>query len=214
MDSSLYAKKPKITKTSSCLIMIYSSTKDAKIFVDGRIIGSVPYDDPIELAPGSHTIKVTKPGYAEFSDQFELKSGDIKEFEIDLIAFSGILKITTNIPKAIIQLDGKIMGNTPSEFEVTVGEHTILVRKDGYREAIKKLNIKAGESYDVSINLEPQEKREIVAAAAEPVPFYKTWWFWTAGSAVVLGGVTTALVFVFSGKDASLPAANAEKTLP
>jgi len=46
---------------------------------------------------------------------------------------------------AEIEVDGEFMGNTPSVLELDPGEHSIVVRKAGYKAWEKKLKVTAGE---------------------------------------------------------------------
>lgn len=57
---------------------------------------------------------------------------------------------------ADIEVDGNFSGNTPSDLEVPVGEHAITVKKSGYRNWERKLNVAAGSSIHLSADLEKQ----------------------------------------------------------
>ncbi len=60
---------------------------------------------------------------------------------------SGISKVSVaSAPdSAEIEVDGEFMGNTPSVLELDPGEHSIAVRKAGYKAWEKKLKLTAGE---------------------------------------------------------------------
>jgi PEGA domain len=60
---------------------------------------------------------------------------------------SGISKVSVaSAPDgAEIEVDGEFMGNTPSVLELDPGEHSIAVRKTGYKAWEKKLKLTAGE---------------------------------------------------------------------
>lgn len=60
---------------------------------------------------------------------------------------SAISKVTVaSAPdSAEIEVDGEFMGNTPSVLELDPGEHSIAVRKAGYKTWEKKLKLTAGE---------------------------------------------------------------------
>jgi len=53
-----------------------------------------------------------------------------------------------------IELDGKFVGNTPSEVQVTEGEHTVVVKKSGFKDWEKKLTVSAGSSVSLNAELE------------------------------------------------------------
>src|SRR5262249_22782623 len=60
---------------------------------------------------------------------------------------SAVSKVTVaSAPdSAEIEVDGEFMGNTPSVLELDPGEHSIAVRKTGYKPWEKKLKLTAGE---------------------------------------------------------------------
>jgi hypothetical protein len=52
---------------------------------------------------------------------------------------------------ADIEVDGNFAGNTPSTLELSVGEHTVVVRKSGYQPWERKLKLSGG---DIRLNAE------------------------------------------------------------
>lgn len=58
------------------------------------------------------------------------------------------LQISSQPAGADIELDGSFVGNTPSTIDVAAGEHTVVVKKNGYKEWQKKLKTSGG-----SVNL-------------------------------------------------------------
>jgi hypothetical protein len=55
------------------------------------------------------------------------------------------ITLASNPDGADIEVDGNFMGNAPSTLELAPGEHTILVRKTGYKDWEKKLKVTGGE---------------------------------------------------------------------
>jgi hypothetical protein len=51
------------------------------------------------------------------------------------------LQIESSVPNADIEIDGAFVGNTPSTLTVTPGQHTIAVKKKGYTEWNRTMNI-------------------------------------------------------------------------
>jgi hypothetical protein len=54
---------------------------------------------------------------------------------------------------ADIELDGSFVGSTPSQIEVTPGEHSVVVKKTGYKNWERKLKVTGG-SVNVAAELE------------------------------------------------------------
>jgi hypothetical protein len=59
------------------------------------------------------------------------------------------LLIPSNTEAADIEEDGSFMGNTPSALELTLGEHTVGVRKGGYKPWQRKIKLAGG---DIKLN--------------------------------------------------------------
>jgi hypothetical protein len=61
----------------------------------------------------------------------------------------------TSIPDgADIEIDGSFVGNTPSDVEVSPGDHTISVKKPGFKEWERKLKVSSGSSVHLNAELE------------------------------------------------------------
>jgi PEGA domain len=61
------------------------------------------------------------------------------------------LSVVSNPAGADIEVDGAFVGNTPSTIDITAGDHTITVSKNGYKNWERKLKASGG---NVSLNVE------------------------------------------------------------
>lgn len=68
------------------------------------------------------------------------------------------LSVTSNPDSAEIEVDGELMGTTPSVLELGVGEHTIVLRKTGYRLWQRKMKVVTGE-IKLNGDLEPENPK-------------------------------------------------------
>lgn len=64
------------------------------------------------------------------------------------------LSITSIPPGADIELDGAFVGNTPSDVQVAEGDHTIKVKKAGFKDWERTLKVSAGSSVHLNAELE------------------------------------------------------------
>lgn len=64
------------------------------------------------------------------------------------------LKIDSTPPGADIEVDGSFVGNTPSDVQVAEGDHTIVVKKSGFKNWERKLKSSAGSSVHIGAELE------------------------------------------------------------
>jgi serine/threonine protein kinase len=87
-----------------------SNPQNAKIFVDGEEVGSTP--KLLELDRGAkHEIMIKRPGYATVKRQVEV-GDDPDELSVQLELASGILKIQSYPPGAMITIGGREVGKT------------------------------------------------------------------------------------------------------
>jgi hypothetical protein len=64
------------------------------------------------------------------------------------------LHIESSPPGADIEVDGGFVGNTPSDIQVAEGDHTVVVKKSGFKDWERKLKSSAGSSVHISSELE------------------------------------------------------------
>jgi hypothetical protein len=69
-------------------------------------------------------------------------------------ALAGKLSVVSVPDGADIEVDGSFVGNTPSEVQVTEGEHTVSLKKTGFKDWERKLKVSGGSSVHLSAELE------------------------------------------------------------
>jgi len=71
-----------------------------------------------------------------------------------VIPTSAKVSLESNPAGADIEVDGHFVGNTPSDFQLTEGEHTISVKKSGFKDWERKLQVSAGSNVHLNAELE------------------------------------------------------------
>ena len=71
----------------------------------------------------------------------------------------GRMHLESAPPGADIELDGSFVGNTPSDVEIAEGEHTIGIKKVGFKSWERKMKVSSGSSVNVSAELEKGEEK-------------------------------------------------------
>jgi hypothetical protein len=178
---------------------IQVSVPDADIIVDGKVYGRSPLP-PIKLMKGTHTVKVIKPGHSEFLDVIKIEVGKKVTLEVELIPLTAPIKITSRPPGAIVLVDGQVVGTTPYEGEVDPGDRTIRLQLDGYDPAERIVELVAGGDYKVGFDLVKTKVVPLAGHDRDRRPIYKKWWFW-AGTAVAVAGITILTVSLTGGDD-------------
>ena len=64
------------------------------------------------------------------------------------------LQIDSTPPGADIEVDGSFVGSTPSDVQVVEGDHTVVVKKSGFKDWERKLKSTAGSSVHLTVELE------------------------------------------------------------
>jgi hypothetical protein len=111
-----------------------SNPQGAQIQIDGKSDPSwiTPYTLS-GLDPGQHNITVSKAGYSSDSRSVEVTSGTKSFVVTHLSQLMATLAVTSTPPGANVYVDGKDTGKmTPAQVSVDKGQHTVLVRKQGY----------------------------------------------------------------------------------
>jgi hypothetical protein len=69
-------------------------------------------------------------------------------------ALTGKLSVSSAPDGADIDLDGSFVGNTPSDVQGAEGDHTVTVKKTGFKDWERKLKVTAGSSVHLNAELE------------------------------------------------------------
>jgi hypothetical protein len=176
------------------------SVEGATIYVDGAEIATSPMGGPVTLAVGKHTLKVSKPGHAEYLDTVTITPNEQTTVDVDLVPFAAVVNVASDPPGAELAVDGKLVGETPTRVDLDPGKHTLRLSLDGYHDTEHELEVVAGESYDVNLKLVALPPPPVTKKRKPGKPIYKKWWFWAASGAVAVG-VTAIAIGASSGGD-------------
>lgn len=179
-------------------LLVYSLTEGATIHVDGRVAGETPMHMPLALAPGEHTLRVSKPGHADYIDTFAVKSGQETLLQIDLIAVAGALSVVARPRGAEVIVDGKLLGEAPWSGDVQPGRRRVVIRAPGHTPWRRTVRIELGQRYPIDVVLLPAE-------AAETTPWYEEPWVWVGAGAVVTAAVVTGVLLAADDEPVAEP---------
>ena len=133
---------------------VYSNPTDADVYVDGYYKGKTPLY--LTLSPGMHYIKIEKNGYYSYSTNVYIDSGYFKTINAKLKPKFGYLTIYS-VKGANIYIDGKYVGHPPlRKYKLSVGNHRIEVKKEGYNTYSANVYISSGGSKIVKAKLTPK----------------------------------------------------------
>lgn len=175
---------------------ITSKPTSAYIMIDTIDIGRVT-PATVELAPGTHTIAVSKTGFGSSSKEITIERGKQTDAHFDLTEeeipeTQGLLVVRSKPTNANISIDETDIGRlTPEDITLDEKTVTVSVSKAGYESQSKEVEIKAGEKTELFFTLtktpgeEAEEERE-ESEGKEALVTYQVpaGWPWT------LAGVT------------------------
>ncbi|MBM4396170.1 MAG: PEGA domain-containing protein [Deltaproteobacteria bacterium] len=114
--------------------------------------------------------------------------------------------IETQPVGAEVYLNRDFVGLTPVSLRLKDGTYDVRISKVGYRDETFPVQVEEGRPASKTVALavvtvpvaptpaRPEPRREVAST-----PFYKTWWFWTAVGAAVVGAGTTAYLLTRPG---------------
>ena len=143
---------------------LISVPEGASFYVNDKAYGRGPLAIP-SLAPGDYSVRAEMEGYGTMTRMVTISNGDSAREEFRLSNVMGRLEVRTSPPGAQVFLDGRVVGTTSSddpsaEFSDAMavenlleGEHVLVVKKDGYAEALRHPNIRSSKTSRHNVRL-------------------------------------------------------------
>jgi hypothetical protein len=101
----------------------------ASIVIDGRYRGTLPLPGPVRVAIGSHEISAFKEGSDPFGATVEVSSKQASTVQLRSLSKGGRLKVSEQQSRVLeVVVDGTVVGKTPWEGPLTLGEHLVTLR--------------------------------------------------------------------------------------
>jgi len=146
----------RMRKKPGQLLVIAEPPVDAIVTVDGEQVGKAPFG-PLELQPGTHTLRVESPRYLPFTDTIEMAGLErVERVHVQLVPRWANVTVQTEPPGADIFAGDERVGVTPAVIELLDGTHEITVAKDGYA------------AWDGSVVAEPNVDKTIPQITLQP----------------------------------------------
>jgi hypothetical protein len=138
------------------VVRVLSDAPGARAFIDGTDMGPVPVDIK-DVRAGDHIVQVKAPNMQTGEKHVMVQAGQsqIVKFDLNTEASgeTGLLKVVSTVPEALVYVDGAALGKVPQEKKVSTGEHPVVVRLEGYKQFEQKVRVEAGQSVTVQADL-------------------------------------------------------------
>jgi len=141
----------------------------ARISLDGAYIGLTPLSRSV--AVGTHTIRLAKTGYRDYTETISIASGlttpvdavlvreGVETTPAQPVQGSGSISVTSTPDGAYVFINNEMKGVTPLTVPgLSPGSCTVRISKEGYGDHTEKVPVAEGQITTVSANLVPGGK--------------------------------------------------------
>jgi len=146
-------------------VIVQTDPSESKIVIDGQDVGKTSSNGTLitsRVRMGDHTLVVNRDGYDEWKQTFNIAFTDFsKSLNIKLSATKYRLTVVSSPAASEVLVDDVSIGSTNAStgsLETTPlvpGEHTLIVRHDGYREWKQTLKVSADQKLGVTLSPAP-----------------------------------------------------------
>jgi len=121
---------------------------NSTVYSNGKIISKDKQLFKEKMRRGTYTIEVEAPGKDRFSTTVDL-SGD-RELAVQMKSLTVSYLLETNPPGGVkVWIDGVDAGSAPVRKELSIGQHRIELKKDGYDPMSFTANVSEGNRYEL-----------------------------------------------------------------
>lgn len=160
-------------------IEIKCDVPDARVVLDGQLLGVTPLPTPRAVNAGRAHLSVTADGYLPFERDVVLPAGAEERIVVTLVHRKSEGRLTvTSVVGAIAFVDGVRLGSVPAEVTLPTGRHLIRIEHAGYLPSETRVEVAAAQHRVLRF---PLERRGSLLGQ---------WWVWTSAALVVATGVT------------------------
>jgi hypothetical protein len=182
-------------------VRILVNEPDARVFIDGELVGVTPLAEAIPVDIGRRQIRVTKLGFEDKQLEYAFTGGSNTLLSITIAPkpHDAAFEIITS-SDATIRIDGQIVGTERWKGRLSGGPHSLRVSARNMRSYDRDLEIEAGQPLrTLYVTLDPLE-------SAVPT------WVWIGAGVVAAGGLAAGGYFIF--KPSPTPFEPLSGTLP
>src|SRR5690606_20894314 len=122
---------------------------------------SVPCE--LSVPPGQHLLSLVRPGFRPYETLVEVRAERRTRLRPDLEVVTGAVLVEADESGALVEIDGRPMGYTPTLVRLPVGPHELEVSLAGYVGVERRVTVTEGDEQRVVVSLSRLE--EVTAAS-------------------------------------------------
>jgi hypothetical protein len=168
------------------------SEAGADVAVDGEYIGATPLAVPFTVDAGTHTLRVSKPGFNALEQSIDVPGGNEATVAITFVALVPAARLVVSTePAAMIFVDQKAVARGRFDGRVPSGLHGIQVTESGKWPYQAQVALFDGDVKSLDVALTDSPHRAI--------------WPWVVGGAAVVAGAIVGGYFLFKHDEQTGP---------
>lgn len=144
-------------------------TVKASIRLDSQPASQCGVPCALKVQVGKHVISVTKEGFRTREFPVEVAPNQTVNLRAHLEPLSGSAVVSSDVPGALVSIDGQPRAFTPAVISLPVGKHQVVVSQAGYRPLERAVKIETDKSTRVTFEMSGQEEVTGASRAAEAV---------------------------------------------
>lgn len=169
---------------SSSRVRITSDVPDVEVRDAGQLLGRLPFDVAVVLAPGAHELEFSREGYAVERRRVVFPAGGESSLHVPMHATvaDGRLSLRVSEANAVISVDGKPTLPGPGGLALPRGRHALRVQRAGFYDVSREVVLPPGPTVlEVRLLPTPEYLDQYIASAKRQ----RTLAFITGGSGLV-----------------------------
>lgn len=172
VDLRLGAETPVVLSLRRILgrLRVDGNVRGAAVRVDaegGPVVGTIPCE--VELPPGRRTLYVSADHYRTRAEPVDVAARETRSVTVALAPVTGRVVVSTDEREALVEIDGRPVGFTPTVVEAQVGTRRVRVSRPGFRAVEQSLVVTEGSQARLDLSLRQVEEVTAASRAAEAV---------------------------------------------
>lgn len=135
-------------KPTTGTLRVVSGKIVGSVYIDGLAVGNTPLEK--QLPAGEYWVVVRAKNFGSFERRVQLAAG--QTVIVDAMLHPSAKLVINSAPAgAAVFVDGKRAGVTPLTLDLLVGEHAIIVERQGFQRHTVKVQLKGDQTLDITL---------------------------------------------------------------